>query len=153
MGKSSRRKKEQYTPVEIKIIHTDQRVHLKDGQHIITVVFDFNPDKHDPEPWDKMTRLAPVDFIGTPDSVAVQIYSMLEIIRGAIHCYMGLSGFQKGILMFHVVAVDGVFQAEDGPGNAMIEETQRQVIEALQQISEWPMIERRKERATAGTAK
>jgi hypothetical protein len=35
----------------------------------------------------------------------------------------------------------------------MIEETQRQVIEALQQISEWPMIERRKERATAGTAK
>ena len=65
MGKSSRRKKEQFTPVEIKIIHTDQRVHLKDGQHIIPVVFDFNPDKHDPDPWDKMTRLAPVDFIGT----------------------------------------------------------------------------------------
>lgn len=116
---------------------------------VITVVFDFNPDKHDPEPWNKMTRLAPVDFIGTPDSVAVQIYSLLEIIRGAVHCYTGLSGFQKGILMFHVVAVDGVFQTEDGPSNAMIEETQRQLIEALQQISEWPMIERRKERVTA----
>ena len=152
MGKSSRRKKEQFTPVEIKIIHTDQRVHLKDGQHIITVVFDFNPDKHDPEPWAKMVRLAPVDFLGSPDSVAVQIYSMLEIIHGAIHCYTGLSGFQRGILMFHVVAVDAVFQSEDGPSNAMIEETQRQVTEALQQISEWPMIERRKARATAGAA-
>jgi hypothetical protein len=148
MGKMPRRKKERFTPVEIKIIHTDQRVHLKEGQHVITVMFDFNPDKHDPEPWDKMTRLAPVAFIGTPDTVAVQIYSILEIMRGAIHCYTGLSGFQKGILMFHVVAVDGVFQSEDGPSNAMIEETQRQLTEALHQVSEWPMIERRKQRAS-----
>jgi hypothetical protein len=148
MGKTLRRKQERFIPVEIKIIHTDQRVHLKEGQHVITVMFDFNPDKHDPEPWDKMTRLAPVDFIGTPDSVAVQIYSMLEIIRGAIHCYTGLSGFQKGVLMFHVVAVDGVFQREDGPSNAMIAETKRQLTEALQQVSEWPMIERRKQRAS-----
>jgi hypothetical protein len=95
-----------------------------------------------------MTRLAPIDFIGTPDSVAVQIYSMLSIIHGAIHCHTGLSGFQKGVLMFHVVAVDGVFQSEDGPSNAMIEETQRQLTEALQQVSEWPMIERRKQRAS-----
>ena len=35
--------------------------------------------------------------------------------RKAIHCYTGLSGFQKGILMFHVVGVDGVFRSEDGP--------------------------------------
>jgi hypothetical protein len=45
---------------------TDQQVHLKEGQHIITVMFDFNPDKHDPEPWNKMTRLAQIDFMGTP---------------------------------------------------------------------------------------
>jgi hypothetical protein len=83
--------------------------------------------------------------------VAVQIYSMLEVIRGAIHCYTGLSGFQKGVLMFHVVGVDGVFQAEDGPKNAMIEETQRQITEALQQISDWPLIERRKGQASSGT--
>jgi hypothetical protein len=50
-------------------------------------MFDFNPDTHDPVPWAKMTRLAPIDFTGTPDSVAVQIYSMMEIIRGAIHCH------------------------------------------------------------------
>ena len=81
--------------------------------------------------------------LGLPDSVAVQIYSMMEIIHGADHCYTGLSGFQKGILMFHVVAVDGVFQGEDGPSNAMIEETQRQLTEALQQVSDWPLIERR----------
>ena len=149
MGKSgriSRRKQERFTPVEIKIIHTDQQVQLREGQHVITVMFDFNPDKHDPEPWAKMTRLAPIDFIGTPDSVAVQIFSMLEVIRGAIHCHTGLSGFQRGILMFHVVAVDGVFQGDDGPKNAMIDETQRQLTEALQQVSDWPLIERRKER-------
>jgi hypothetical protein len=70
---------------------------------------------------------APVDFIGTPDSVAVQIYSMLGIVHGAIHGHTGLSGFQKGVLMFHVVAVDGAFQSEDGPKNAMIDETQRQM--------------------------
>jgi hypothetical protein len=29
-------------------------------------MFDFNPDKHDPEPWNKMTRLAQIDFMGTP---------------------------------------------------------------------------------------
>jgi hypothetical protein len=109
-------------------------------------MFDFNPDKHDPEPWAKMTRLAPVDFIGMPDSVAVQIYSMLEVMRGAIHCYTGLSGFQPGILMFDVVAV--VFQGQDGPRNAMIEETQQQLTEALQQVSDWPLIERRKQRAS-----
>jgi hypothetical protein len=102
MGTSSRRKKERFTPVEIKIIHTDQCVHLKEGQHAITLMFDFNPDKHDPEPWTKMTRLAPVEFIGTPDSVAVQIYSMLEVIHGAIHCHTGLTGSQKGVLMFQV---------------------------------------------------
>ena len=93
-----------------------------------------------------MARLAPVDFVGTPDSVAVQIYSMMEIIHGAIHCHTGLSGFQRGILMFHVVAVDGVFQGDDGPSNAMVVETQRQLTGALQQVSDWPLIERRKER-------
>ena len=66
MGRISRRKQERSTPVEIKIIHTDQQVHLKEGQHIITVMFDFNPDTHDPEPWNKMTRLAQIDFMGTP---------------------------------------------------------------------------------------
>jgi len=86
-----------------------------------------------------MTRLAPIDFIGTPDSVAVQIYSLLEIIHGAIHCHTGLSGFQRGILMFHVVAIDGVFQGEDGPRNAMIDETQGQLTEALQQVSDRPV--------------
>jgi hypothetical protein len=146
MDKLSRRRQERFTPVEIKIIHTDQRVNLKEGQHVITVMFDLNPDKHDPEPWAKMTRLAPVDFIGTPDSVAVQVYSMPAIIHGAIHCHTGLSGYQRGILMFHVVAVDGVFQGDDGPSNAMIAETQRQLAEALQQVSDWPLIERRKER-------
>src|SRR5450432_677563 len=40
-------------PGHSKIIHTDQRVPLREGQHIITVMFDFNPDKHDPEPWAK----------------------------------------------------------------------------------------------------
>jgi hypothetical protein len=95
-----------------------------------------------------MARLAPVDFVGTPDSVAVQIYSMMEIIHGAIHYHTGLSGFQRGILMFHVVAVDGVFQGQNGPRNAMIEETQRQLTEALQQVSDWPLIERRKQRAS-----
>ena len=110
-------------------------------------MFDFNPDKHDPEPWAKMTRLAPIDFIGTPDSVAVQIFSMLEVIRGAIHCHTGMSGFQRGILMFHVVAVNGVFQGDGRPSNAMVKETQRQLTEALQQVSDWPLIERRKERA------
>jgi hypothetical protein len=143
-AKSARR--EQYTPVEIKIIHTDQRVHLRDGHHVITVMFEFNPDKHDPAPWTKMTRLAPIEFIGTPDSVAVQIYSLLEVVRGAIHCYTGLFGYQRGVLMFHVVAVDGVYAAEDSPANAMIDETQRQITEALQQITDWPLIERRKER-------
>ena len=150
MGKSgriSRRKQERFTPVEIKIIHTDQQVQLREGQHVITVMFDFNPDKHDPEPWAKMTRLAPIDFIGTPDSVAVQIFSMLEVIRGAIHCHTGMSGFQRGILMFHVVAVNGVFQGDGRPSNAMVKETQRQLTEALQQVSDWPLIERRKERA------
>jgi hypothetical protein len=49
------------------------------------------------------------------------------------------------------VAVDGVFQGEDGPSNAMIEETQRQITEALQQVSDWPLIERRKKRASNGT--
>jgi len=29
MGKTARRKHERLTPVEIKIIHTDQRVHLE----------------------------------------------------------------------------------------------------------------------------
>jgi hypothetical protein len=148
MGRISRRRQERFTPVEIKIVHTDQQIHLREGQHVITVMFDFNPDKHDPEPWAKMTRLAPVDFIGTPDSVAVQIYSMMEIIHGAIHCHTGLSGFQRGILMFHVVAVDGVFQGDDGPSNAMIGETQRQLTEALRQVSDWPMIERRKQQAS-----
>src|ERR1017187_9230921 len=109
-AKSSRRKSKKFTPVEIKIVHTDQQVHLREGQHIVTVMFNYNPDKHDPDPWSKMTRLAPIDFIGTPDSVAVQLYSMFEVIRGACHCYTGLSGFQKGVLMFHVVSVDGVFQ-------------------------------------------
>ena len=146
IAKSARSKSKKFTPVEIKIVHTDQQIHLREGQHIITVMFDYNPDKHDPEPWSKMTRLAPIEFIGTPDSVAVQLYSVFEVIRGACHCYTGLSGYQKGVLMFHVVGVNGVFQAEDGPANAMIEETQRQITEALQQISEWPMIERRKER-------
>jgi hypothetical protein len=89
----------------------------------------------------------PLTF-GTPDSVAVQIYSMMEIIHGAIHYHTGLSGFQRGILMFHVVAVDGVFQGQNGPRNAMIEETQRQLTEALQQVSDWPLIERRKQRAS-----
>ena len=143
-SKSARREK--FIPVEIRIVHTEQRVHLREGQHAITVMFNYNPDKHDPDPWPKMTRLAPIDFIGTPDSVAVQLYSMFEVIRGACHCYTGLSGYQKGVLMFHVVGVDGVFEAENGPANAMIEETQRQITEALQQISEWPLIERRKER-------
>ena len=50
--------------------------------------------------------------------------------------------------MFHVVAVDGVFQSEDGPSNAMIVETQRQLTEALQQVSDWPLIERRRQRAS-----
>jgi len=68
---------------------------------------------------------------------------MMEIIRGAIHCYTGLSGFPKGILMFHVVGIDGAFRSEDGPRNAMIEETQHELTEALQQISAWPLIERR----------
>ena len=144
MGKSARHN-QKFTPVEIKIVHTDQQVHLRDGQHVVTVMFDYNPDKHDPDPWPKMTRLAPIEFIGTSDSVAVQLYSMFEVIRGACHCYTGLSGYQKGVLMFHVVALDGVFEAE-GPANAMIEGTQRQITEALQQISEWPLIERRKER-------
>ena len=108
-------------------------------------MFDYNPDKHDPDPWPKMTRLAPIEFIGTADSVAVQIYSMLEVVRGAIHCYTGLCGYQKGVLMFHVVAVDGVFQ-QDRPANAMIDETQRQITEALRRITDWPLIERRKER-------
>ncbi len=147
MGKSSRRKQSRFTPTESKIIHTDQRVHLKEGQHLITLMFEFNPDKHDPEPWDKMTPIAPVQFIGTPDSIAVQVYSMLEVIHGAIHCHTGLSGFQPGVLMFHVVAVGGVSKADDGPRNAMIEETQRQITEALQQISPWRMIERRKQQA------
>ena len=80
--------------------------------------------------------------------MAVQIYSMMEIIHGAIHCHTGLSGFQRGILMFHVVAVDGVFQDQEGSRNAMIEETQRQLTEALQQVSDWPLIERRKQRAS-----
>ena len=151
MGKRVRRH-EKFIPVEIKIVHTDQRVHLREGQHLITVMFDFNPDKHDPEPWSKMTRLAPIDFIGTPDSVAVQLYSMLEVIHGAIHCYTGLSGFQTGIMMFQVVGIDGVFQGEDGPRNAMIEEAQRQLTEVLQQISQWPLIEFRKDGASTATA-
>ena len=57
---------------------------------------------------------------------------MFEVIRGACQRYTGLSGYQKGVLMFHV---DGVFQAEDSPANAMIEETQRQITEALPQSS------------------
>ena len=56
MGKTLRRKQERFAPVEIKIIHTDKRVHLKEGPHIITVMFDFNPGKHDLEPWIRMTR-------------------------------------------------------------------------------------------------
>jgi len=51
--------------------------------------------------------------------------------------------------MFHVVGVDGVLQSEGGPSNAMIEETQRQLTEALQQISDWPLIEQRGNRGTA----
>jgi hypothetical protein len=142
--KSARREK--FIPVEIKIVHTDQRVHLREGQHVITVMFYWNPEKQDPEPWSKMTRLAPVEFIGTPDSVAVQLYSMFEVIRGACHCYTGLTGFQRGVVMFHVASVDGVFESDESPANAMIEETQRQLTEALQQITDWPLIERRKER-------
>src|ERR1039458_6552671 len=130
----SARRNQKFTPIEIKILRPDQQVHLLEGQHAITVMFEFNPDKHDPDPWSKMTRLAPIQFVGTPDSVAVQLYSMFEVIRGACHCYTGLSGYQKGVLMFHVVGVDGVFQAEDGPANAMIDGTQRQITEALQQI-------------------
>jgi len=51
MGKTSRRKQERFIPVEmveIKIIHTDQRVHLREGQHIITVMFDFKSQQARP---------------------------------------------------------------------------------------------------------
>lgn len=145
MGKAANRKNEKIVPVEIKIIHTDQKVHLKEGQHVITVMFEFNPDKADPEPWVKLIPIAPVAFIGTPDSVAVQIYSLMEVIRDACHCYTGLTGYQKGVLMFRLLGVDGVHIGGDSPTNAMIDEVQRQIMETLQQVSDWPIIERRKQ--------
>ena len=131
MGKLSRRKQERFTPVEIKIIHTDQRVHLKEGQHVVTVMFDFNPDKHDPEPWAKMTRLAPIDFIGTPDSVAVQIYSMMEIIHGAIHCHTGLSGFQKTLADLEVTS-KAVERIAESIGEDIAAREQQQIQRAVQ---------------------
>jgi hypothetical protein len=35
---------EKFIPIEIKIVHTDQQVHLREGQHVITVMVEFKPN-------------------------------------------------------------------------------------------------------------
>ncbi len=88
---------------------------------------------------ESMVPITMIEYIGPIDSIAVQIYNTLELVRGACHLYTGLAGYQKGILMFRLVRVNDVLYRPEDPQNAQSEEIMRRLQETLSQISEWPM--------------
>jgi hypothetical protein len=121
MGKSSRTKRDrrQGTPTieRIRIVHTSNNVHLKPGQYVLGIEYLFSSDKFHPEP-ESMVPITMIEYIGTIDTVAVQIYNTLELVRGACHLYTGMTGYQKSILIFRLVRVNEAFYGPEDSQNA-----------------------------------